>query len=53
MIDSGSDKSEKANMTDSSQFDTGSGKRREIVERLETCIFFCPLFGVASLLATS
>ena len=52
MIDSGSDKSEKANMTDSSQFDTGSGKK-EIVERLETCIFFCPPFGVASLLATS
>ena len=52
MIGSDNDESEKADKTDSTQFDTGSGKK-EIVERLETCIFFCPPFCVASLLATS
>ena len=52
MIGSDSDESEKADKIDSTQFDTGSVKKG-IVERLDTCIFFCPPFCVASLLATS
>ena len=52
MIDSDNDESNKADKTDSTQFDTGSGKK-EIVERLETCTFFCPPFCIVSLLATS
>ena len=40
MIGSDNDEFYKADKTDSTQFDTGSGKK-EIVERLETCIFFC------------
>ena len=42
VIGSDNDEFYKADKTDSTQFDTGSGKK-EIVERLETCIFFCPL----------
>ena len=52
VIGSDNDEFYKADKTDATQFDTGSGKK-EIVERLETCIFFCPPFCVASLLATS
>ena len=48
MIGSDNDESDKADKTDSTQFVTGSGKKE-----IETCIFFCPPFCVASLLATS
>ena len=41
MIGSDNDEFYKADKTDSTQFDTGSGKK-EIVERLETCIFLVP-----------
>ena len=37
VIDSDNDESNKADKTDSTQFDTGSGKKG-IVERLDTCI---------------
>ena len=52
MIGSDNDEFYKADKSDSTQCDRGSGKK-EIVERLETYIFFCPPFCVATLLATS
>ena len=42
VIGSDSDESEKADETDSTRFDTGSGKK-EIVERLVTYILFAPI----------